>query len=234
MARNLSAPIIHFHRLGRLFKRKIFYRERTPGWAVALALLLYHLGLSLRKTAALLAAFEVEVSHVAVWYWIQKLGERGRLGVRKGRDPLPPRIVIDETWVQVGSRHAWIFTAIDPKSWKILYVEPFFSRNEQTTLEFLEHLAQLYGAWPQEIISDGGGWYKAVLPWLGWKKKFEWQVVRGGVRSAIEGFFGEFLKRRLKDLDCYCPSPKLERLRNWLWAYAWLHNRISQGGIILA
>jgi len=131
---------------------------------------------------------------VAIWYWIQKLGERRRLGVRKGRDPLPPRIVLDETWVQVGARPAWIFTALDPATWKILYVEPFFSRNEQTTLEFLEHLAQLYGAWPKEIITDGGVWYRAVLPWLGWKKKFEWRVVRGGVRSAIEGFFGEFLK----------------------------------------
>ena len=61
---------VRFHRLGRLFKdRRSIRRERTPVWAIALALVLYHLGLSLRKTALLLEAFGVERSHVAVWYW---------------------------------------------------------------------------------------------------------------------------------------------------------------------
>jgi len=35
-----------------------------------------------------------------------------------------------------------------------------------------------------------------------------WRIVRGGVRSVLEGFFGEFLKRRIKDFDHYFPTKK--------------------------
>ena len=38
--------------------------------------------------------------------------------------------------------------------------------------------------------------------------KIRWRGVRGGERSVIEGFFGEFLKRRIKDFDRYFPIKK--------------------------
>ena len=114
--------------------------------------------------------------------------------------------LVDETWVKVGGRSAWIFTAIDP-----------FTRSEETTSKFLKHLAQAYGSWPKEVITDGGSWYRAAVPVWNWKKEFLWRVVRGGLRSSIEGFFGEFLKRRAKDFDCYFPTQLgLRSLRNWL------------------
>jgi len=102
--RKESLVPVRFYRLGRLFKdRRLIRRERTELWAIALALVLYHLGLSLRRTALLLRAFGVERSHVAIWYWLQRMGERWQ--VWKG--PLPPSIVVDETWVKVGGRSAW-------------------------------------------------------------------------------------------------------------------------------
>ena len=43
-------------RLGQLFRRAhLLKRERTPAWAVALAAVLYPMGLSLRKISAYLA-----------------------------------------------------------------------------------------------------------------------------------------------------------------------------------
>jgi len=223
---------VRFYRLGRLFKdRRLIRRERTELWAIALALVLYHLGLSLRKTALLLGAFGVERSHVAIWYWLQRMGERWPVW----EGPLPSCIVIDETWVKVGGRSAWIFTAIDPFSWRIIYLEPFFTRSEETTSEFLKHLAEAYGSWPKEVITDGGSWYRAAVPLWSWKEKFLWRVVRGGLRSSIEGFFGEFLKRRLKDFDCYVPTKQgLGSLRHWLWGYAWFHNWLLMGGLELS
>jgi transposase-like protein len=116
---------------------------------------------------------------------------------------------------KVGGKSAWIFTAIDPLTWRIIYLEPFFKRDEHTTTEFLEHLAKAYGSWPKEMITDGGSWYRAAVPFWSWKK-FLWRVVRGGLRSSIEGFFGEFLKRRMKDFDCYVPTNLgLRSLSNW-------------------
>ena len=54
-----------------------------------------------------------------------------------------------------------------------------------------------------------------------------WRVVRGGERSVIEieGFFGEFLKRWIKDFDRYFPTKEgLGSLRRWLQSFAWFHN----------
>jgi len=41
-----------------------------------------------------------------------------------------------------------------------------------------------------------------------WRGVITWRIVRGGVRSVLEGFFGEFLKRRIKDFDHYFPTKK--------------------------
>lgn len=222
---------VRFYRFDRLFRQlRLMERERTAPWAVLLGIIVYHLGLSLRRTAYLLAPFGVFVSHVTIWYWLQKVGERATV------DPqdLPEVIVLDETWIKVGGREAWIFTAFDPKTWRVLYLEPFSRRTEKNVRTFLNHLAQRYGALPKEVITDGGRWYQACLGLLSYCQGWRWRIVRGGVRSAIEGFYGEFLKRRLKDFDCYCPSRAgLRSLRNWLWAYSWLHNEIKGGHTIV-
>ncbi len=73
-------------------------------------------------------------------------------------------------------------------------------------------LVEAYGEWPREVITDGGGWFSF------WQVegKVTWRIVRGGERSVIEGFFGEFLKRRIKDFDRYFPTRGLDSLRRWL------------------
>ncbi len=74
-------------------------------------------------------------------------------------------------------------------------------------------LVEAYGEWPREVITDGGGWLWAVFSFWQVEGKITWRIVRGGKRSVIEGFFGEFLKRRLKDFDCYVPARGLDSLR---------------------
>ncbi len=219
---------IQFRKLGRLLKTRLIQRERTPAWAVALAFLLYPLGFSLRKTAQVLAQQGVSVAHTSVWYWLHAYG--GKLKVWQG--DLPDSIVVDETWVKVAGRDCWIFTALDPKTWRVVYLEPSFRRDEAAAEAFFQHLAQAYGAWPKCVISDGGPWYRAVLAFQRWTRGLQWQVVKGGVRSSIEGFYGEFLKRRIKDFDKYFPSAryKLRRVKEWLRLYAWFHNTSRLGG----
>lgn len=53
---------IHFLKLGELFKTHAFIqKERTPAWAIALALSVYSQGLSLRRTAKLLAVGFIDI-----------------------------------------------------------------------------------------------------------------------------------------------------------------------------
>ncbi len=35
-------------------------------------------------------------------------------------------IVVDETWVKVGGKEAWIYVVLDPRPLKVIYLEPFF------------------------------------------------------------------------------------------------------------
>ena len=52
----------------------------------------------------------------------------------------------------------------DPRTLKVVYLEPFFVRDEGNTNAFLEHLVEAYGKWPKHMITDGG-WLWAPLPW---------------------------------------------------------------------
>ena len=95
-------PRLSFRKLGHLLKAKgIMGKHRVPLWEIALGLVLYQLGLSFRKTAEVLDLLGKEVSHVAVWYWNKKVGE---VGIKLHQGPLPPVIVVGETWVKVGER----------------------------------------------------------------------------------------------------------------------------------
>jgi transposase-like protein len=55
---------------------EFFERERTDRQVVELAILLYNHGVSLRKVERVLGWLDVERSHVAIWTWIQKFGQR--------------------------------------------------------------------------------------------------------------------------------------------------------------
>ena len=87
----------------------------------------------------------------------------------------------------------------------------------------------LPGEWPREVITEGGSWYKVAFSFWWVEGKITWRIVRGGKRSVIEGFFGEFLKRWIKGLGRYFPTRGLDSLRRWLWSFAWLHNLIMDG-----
>ncbi len=69
-----------------------------------------------------------------------------------------------------------------------------------------------------------GGWLWAAFSFWQVEGVIRWRVIKGGERSVIEGFFGEFLKRWIKDFDRYFPTRGLDSLRRWLWSFAWFHN----------
>ena len=55
---------------------------------------------------------------------------------------LLPLVVVDESWVRVKGKDARIHVALNPRTLRIIYLEPFFRRDEYTTNLFLEHLVE--------------------------------------------------------------------------------------------
>ncbi len=117
--------------------------------------------------------------------------------------------------------------AMDPRTSRIIYLEPFFRRDEHTTDLFPEHLVEGYGKWPR--ITDGGSWYRAAFSFWQIEGKIRWKVVRGGGRSVIEGFFGGFLKEGARISTGTFSIGSLGNLRSWLSSFAWLHNSLVEG-----
>ena len=74
------------------------------------SLYLYFLGLSLRNTSKVLVIFRDEKrSYVSVWIWIQRFGSL-QISKRKRVSAF----IIDETIIQIGSQHFWLWICIEP------------------------------------------------------------------------------------------------------------------------
>ena len=86
-----------------------FERNRTTTVIVMYSLYLYFLGLSLRNTSKALIIFKDDKrSYVSVWNWIQRFGscqiyKRKRVSA----------FIIDETVIQIGSQHFWLWICIE-------------------------------------------------------------------------------------------------------------------------
>lgn len=197
---------------------EFFERERTDRQFVELAILLYDCGMSLRKVERVLDWIGVKRSHVAIWKWIQKFGQRlGEAGWRPAAD-LPAVVLLDETVVKQQGQEFTLFAAVDPETRHLLHASVAPSRNTLTTRRFLTELAVLYGRAPPIVVTDGAS-YGPVFTKLGIT-----QVVRRhSVRNRIERWIQE-LKRRIDTFYASFTGHDVATTNNWLRQFAWAWN----------
>ena len=130
-----------------------FGRNRTPTFVIMYSLYLYFLGLSLRNTSRALVIFRDEKrSYVSVWNWIQRFAEypiykRKRVSA----------FIIDETIIQVGSQHFWLWFCIEPIDKSVLGNYISEERNMLVAERFIRSLVSKYGK--HTVYTDGGTWY---------------------------------------------------------------------------
>ena len=125
------------------------------------SLYLYFLGLSLRNTSKALEPFKDENrSYVSVWNWIQRFGScqiyrRRRISA----------FIIDETIIQIGNQHFWLWIAIEPIHSSVLEIYISEERNMLVAERFIQSLVEKYGR--HTVYTDGGMWYmmKHVMYW---------------------------------------------------------------------
>ena len=117
------------------------------------SLYLYFLGLSLRNTSKALVIFkDNKRSHVSVWNWIQRFAEypiykRKRISA----------FIIDETVIQIGSQHFWLWFCIEPIHSSVLGIYISEERSMLVAEKFIRSLVEKYGRHP--VYTDGGTWY---------------------------------------------------------------------------
>ena len=113
-----------------------FERNRTSTIVVMYSLYLYFLGLNLRNTSKALVIFkDNKRSHVSVWNWIQRFAEypiykRKRISA----------FIIDETVIQIGSQHFWLWFCIEPIHSSVLGIYISEGRNMLVAEKFIRSL----------------------------------------------------------------------------------------------
>jgi transposase-like protein len=193
-------------------------RKRRDLKAIALSILVYQQGLSLRKTSELLSYLGESISYRGVHYWVQKFG----WCIQPYDGKLPDTIVVDETKVQLGKEYWFLYAAINPESKRIVYARIYTTRNHLTTKSFFKDLKRIYGEMPKRAVVDGGPWY-TVVEKIGIKRI----VISGDIRNYIERWFKSF-KRRIKVFDKYFPHKEglVKHINNWIQMFIAYHNYI--------
>ncbi len=143
---------------------RFFERNRTSTFIIIIimySLYLYFLGLSLRNTSKALEPFKDEKrSYVSVWNWIQLFGSY-HLYKRKR---ISAFIIDDETLIQIGNKHFWLWICIEPVHRSVLGIHISQARNMLILSSSLESLLEKYGGrHTQSILMVEHGIQKHVM-----------------------------------------------------------------------
>lgn len=198
---------------------EFFERDRTDRFTVELAIVLYNSGVSLRKTRRVLRWLGVERSHVAIWKWIVKFGERLAATGRQPVVALPSTILMDETVVRQRGEDFVLFAALTPETREVVHLSVYASKSYLTTRLFFAEIEQLYGTLPKTVITDGAREYGATFRRL----RIRHVVIRHGIRNRIERWIQE-LKRRIDVFYASFSGRGVATTNQWLRQFSWFWN----------
>ncbi len=182
------------------------------------SLCLYFLGLSLRNTSKALVIFrDKKRSHIAVWNWIQRFGSLQIYNKHRRISAF----IIDETIIQIGDQHFWLWICIEPIHSSVLGIHISEERNMLVAEKFLRSLVEKYGRHP--VYTDGGTWYPEACNLLGLK-----HYLHSSIEKSLMERVNQYLKDRTECFDDYYPCIKEEcnlfHVYNWIQFFVSMYN----------
>ena len=183
------------------------------------SLYLYFLGLSLRNTSKALEPFKNEKrSYPSIWNWIQRFGysqiyKRKRISA----------FIVDETVIQIGNRHYWLWIAIEPIHKSVLGIHISEERNMFVAENFIRSLVDKYGK--HTVYTDGGTWYPQACKFLHLKHRLHSTLEKNLIERVMQYF-----KDRTECFDDYYPcinqrnNCDLQHVYNWIRLFIYLYN----------
>ena len=194
-----------------------FERNRTSTFVVMYSLYLYFLGLSLRNTSKALIIFKDDKrSHVSVWNWIQRFGS---LQIYKRKRV--SAFIIDETVIQIGNQHFWLWFCIEPIHSSVLGIYISEERNMLVAEKFIRSLVEKYGRHP--VYTDGGTWYDEACNIIGLK-----HYLHSPFQKSLMERVNQYFKDRTESFDDYYPCRQMEcnlfHVYNWIQFFVSMYN----------
>src|SRR5512134_614158 len=194
-----------------------FERNRTSTIVIMYSLYLYFLGLSLRNTSKALTIFKDQKrSYVSVWNWIQKFGsypiyKRKRITA----------FIIDETVIQIGNQHFWLWICIEPVHSSVLGIYISEERNMLVAENFIRSLVDKYGK--HTVYTDGGTWYHEACNVLRLK-----HYLHSPFEKSLMERVNQYFKNRTENFDDYYPCMQDEcnlfHVHNWIQFFVSMYN----------
>ncbi len=200
-----------------LVDRKIFVRQRKKHETKVIAILVYHAGLSYRKTSQIIGNLE-SFSHESVRKWYMKCIAFFRPH-RKQR----PVIAVDETKVKWEGRQIYIWNAIDIEDHVVLAVYVSVSRTSFDAIYFLKKVLNYCENKPF-ILVDGGPWYRWAFQRLG----LEWEHQTFGERNHIEQWYNQYKARVKRFWKRFPYHSSLQSINQWSLAWTGLYNLLLE------
>ena len=194
-----------------------FEQNRTSTIVVMYSLYLYFLGLSLRNTSKALIIFKDDKrSHVSVWNWIQRFGS---LHIYKRKRV--SAFIIDETVIQIGNQHFWLWFCIEPIHSSVLGIHISDERNMLVAEKFIRSLVEKYGR--HTVYTDGGTWYDEACNILKLK-----HYLHSPFQKSLMERVNQYFKDRTESFDDYYPCRQMEcnlfHVYNWIQFFVSMYN----------
>ena len=208
---------------------RLFEKNRTSTMIVMYPLYLYFLlGLSLRNTSKALTIFKDQNrSYVSVWNWIQRFGSSQIYKCKR-----VSAFIIDETIIQIGNQHFWLWICIEPVHRSVLGINISEERNMFVAENFIRSLVSSYGR--HTVYTDGGTWYPQACNFLHLKHRLHSPLEKSLIERVMQYF-----KDRTETFDDYYPCTTknnncdLEHVYNWIKLFIYLYNAKIRNTILL-
>ncbi len=135
---------------------------RFPREVIAVAVCWYlRFGLSYRDVEELLAERGIEVDHVTGYRWVQTCTPEFIDAARSGRHSTGDRWFVDETYVKVAGRWAYLYRAVDQHG-QVIDVVISTGRDAAAAGEFFARALRV-GSSPAEVTSDQAPVYPRIV-----------------------------------------------------------------------
>ena len=139
--------------------------------------------------------------------------------------------IIDETVIQIGNQHVWLWIAIEPIHKSVLGIHISEERNTFVAENFIKSLVLKYGR--HTVYTDVGTWYPPqACNFLHLKHRLHSPLEKSMIERVMEYF-----KDRTESFDDYYPCTKnnncdLEHVYNWIRLFIYLYNSKIRNNII--
>ncbi|MDR4512991.1 MAG: DDE-type integrase/transposase/recombinase [Nitrososphaeraceae archaeon] len=132
--------------------------------------------------------------------------------------------IIDETIIQIGDQHFWLWICIEPVQRSVLGIHISKERNMFVAENFISSLVSKYGR--HTIYTDGGTWYPQACNFLHLKHRLHSPFEKSLIERVMQYF-----KDRTEGFDDYYPCTKnngikcdLHHVYNWMKLFVYLYN----------